>query len=48
MYKYKAIPYDLKDNMKLFVPKYDTISYGKNSLTYICAKMYNDLSSDIK
>ena len=44
----KSIPYHLRDKHKLEQPVYSTITYGKNSLRYEGAKLWNMLPPYIK
>ena len=47
-YVKKETNYDLRDNNKLQQPDYKTITYGKNSLRYQGAKLWNNLPPHIK
>ena len=44
----KEIHYDLRDNMRLEQPAYNTVTYGKNSVRYQGAKLWNSLPPNIK
>ena len=48
MYVRKETTFDLRDNNKLQQPDYNTITYGKNSLRYQGAKLWNNLPTHIK
>ena len=40
--------YDMRDNERCTVPEYSTVKYGKNSLRYFGAKIWNTLPNPIK
>ena len=40
--------YEMRDNDKFVLPNYNTISYGKSSLKYFGAKLWNSIPVDIK
>ena len=40
--------YEMRDNDKFVLPNYNTISYGKSSLRYFGAKLWNNIPVDIK
>lgn len=42
------VPYNLRDNQKVMLYKYNTVTHGKKSLSYEGAKLYNDLPVHIK
>ena len=48
MFEEKTVQYGLRDTQKLTQPKYRTIRYGRNTLTYYGAHLWNLLPSHIK
>lgn len=40
--------YDMRDNDKVILPRYNTVSYGKNSMKYFGAKLWNIIPASIK
>ncbi len=48
MYKCHGTPYELRDNLSVELPKFDTVTYGKRSLRYEGAKQFNELPVEIK
>jgi len=45
---YQNAPYDMRDQEKCILPEFKTIKYGKNSLRYFGAKLWNTLPHAIK
>ena len=43
-----TVPYNLCDTKKVMLYNYNTVTYGKKSLSYEGAKLYNDLPVHIK
>ncbi len=48
MFKVKETPYDLRDSNILVQPKFDKISYGKNTFQYYGSHIWNLLPNNIK
>ena len=48
MFMTKEITYNLRDENKVHQPKYNSMTYGYNSLRYQGAKLWNLLPSDLK
>ena len=48
LYQQKETPYNLRDNQQLKQPPYHTITYGKHSLRYEGAKLWNTLPHTMK
>ena len=44
----QRINYDMKDNDRLTLPAFNTVKYGKNSLKYLGAKLWNIIPVEIK
>ena len=40
--------YEMRDNEKLILPNYNTVGYGKNSMRYYGAKLWNNIPTSIK
>ena len=40
--------YDMRDNHKLEIPQYNTVQYGKNSIRYFGAKLWNNIPVKLK
>jgi hypothetical protein len=40
--------YEMRDNNKLALPNYNTVSYGKNSMRFYGAKLWNNIPVSIK
>ena len=40
--------YDMRDNERLNLPRFNTVQYGKNSLQYLGAKLWNNIPISIK
>ena len=48
MFVAKAISYDLRDSNTIFQPRFDKVTYGKNTFTYYGAHIWNILPNDVK
>jgi hypothetical protein len=48
MCQVKDIPYDLRDSNIMYQPRFDKITYGKNTFTYYSAHIWNMLPNNIK
>ena len=48
MFRMQHTPYDMRDNEKLILPHFNTVNFGKNSIKYYGAKLWNMLPVDIK
>ena len=44
----QSTPYDLRGGCMLVLPKFNTVKYGKHSITYEMCTLWNKLSCDIK
>lgn len=44
----KISRYNMRDNNQLVLPRYNTVKFGKNSLKYFAAKLWNDIPTGIK
>lgn len=44
----KSMSYSLRDSCKMIIPKYNTITYGKNSFKYRGAQLWNEIPTDAK
>ena len=44
----KVIDKDFRSNNKLVTPKFKTIKFGKTSITYTAAKLWNLITDDVK
>ena len=47
-FQVKTFSHDLRDNSKLLQPKFNTIRYGRNTLTYYGAHLWNALPNEYK
>ena len=48
MFTIKNTTYNMRDTMKLIVPKPKTVKYGKRSLKYEGSRLWNLLTNDTK
>ncbi len=44
----KSIAYELRDFIPLIQPKFNTITYGHNTIRYQGSKVWNNLSNNLK
>jgi hypothetical protein len=48
LFKKHDTTYDLRDENRVELPRYHSITYGKKTLCYAGAKLYNELPDDLK
>ena len=45
LFRLRETQYDMRDSEKFSLPQYNTIKYGKNSIKYLGAKLWNSIPS---
>ena len=48
MFQTQESQYEMRDNDRCMLPKYNTVSFGKNSIRYYGAKLWNNIPTTIK
>ena len=48
LFKRQQTPYDMRDNEKLMLPSFNTVHFGKNSIKYYGAKLWNIIPTEIR
>ena len=48
LFSVHQVQYDMRDNDRMSLPNYNTITFGKNSFSYIGAKLWNNIPVEIK
>ena len=48
MFQTQESQYEMRDNDRCVLPKYNTVSFGKNSIRYYGAKLWNNIPTTIK
>ena len=48
LFSVHQVQYDMRDNDRMSLPNYNTITFGKNSFSYIGTKLWNNIPVEIK
>ena len=48
LFRAQTSDYEMRDNQRMTLPLFNTVSYGKNSFSYMGAKLWNHIPIAIK